>query len=384
MLHVVQTITSLNPASGGTAQVVPQLSDALVEQGCHVSVAYLREPTNRAVALQKAVAAPARALHVFGRAVWSQEFSAVIRRGLPHGQPRLIHDNGLWSYTNFIAGSCARRFKIPLVISPHGMLEAWAMGYKRRKKRIARCLYQQDILDAATLFIVSAESELESLRREGLRQAAAVAPPGITLPATTATHALEAEQRKILFLSRVHPKKGLIPFAEAWQRARQPGWKVIVAGPDEGGHRAEVEAFIARCGLSSDFEFTGEVHGEAKEELFRAADLFVLPTFSENFGMAVAEALSYGLPVLTTRAAPWSILEAIGAGWWVEPSVADIATGLRSALSTSARQRASMGLAGRTYVAEHFGWSTTATKVHHAYEWLLGLRAARPGHVHAH
>jgi glycosyltransferase involved in cell wall biosynthesis len=134
--------------------------------------------------------------------------------------------------------------------------------------------------------------------------------------------------------------------------------------------------------MESQFEFPGEVDGEAKRALFLSADVFVLPTFTENFGVVVAEAMSYGIPVLTIRGAPWSLLETHKAGWWVEPTVDGLAQGLSAALATTAQQRAAMGKAGRDYAAQHLGWATAGKMTLDAYAWVLGLQRDRPAHVH--
>jgi glycosyltransferase involved in cell wall biosynthesis len=362
---------------------VPQLSDALVDLGCAVSLVYVDvRRAGDSMTPTRAVASPAHALRLGNRVLWSADFARLIARGLPATGPRLIHDNGLWGYTNAVAGKYAARHRIPLVISPHGMLEPWAMRSKALKKRVALTLYQQAILDSAAMFVVSAESECDSVRQAGLKQPVAIVPAGVALPATTATHTQATVERRLLFLSRIHPKKGLASFVEAWRTVRQPGWKIIVAGPDEGGHRAEIERLIASHALTADFEFSGPVAGEPKRRLFESADVFVLPTFSENFGVVIAEALSYGVPVLTTRGTPWSVLQKIDAGWWVEPGVTGVAAGLRAALSTTPEQRARMGAAGRTLIATEFNESAPGRKTYEAYAWLLGQHAGRPAHVH--
>ena len=120
-----------------------------------------------------------------------------------------------------------------------------------------------------------------------------------------------------MFLSRIHPVKGLMNLVAAWERVRPERWRMVVAGPDEGNYLAEVETAVQRAGLERNFDFVGPVAGAAKEKLYREADLFILPTFSENFGMVVTEALSYGVPVITTKGAPWKGLVDHRCGWWL-------------------------------------------------------------------
>lgn len=377
------TIASLERRSGGPSRVVTELADALVESGLAVSVIFgSSENATDDVLPCKAIARPARTARFRQRALWTAGFAANIRAELKADGPQLIHDNGLWGQTNFVAARFAARERIPLVISPHGMLEPWALDHRRTRKTLAMHLYQRALLETASLFIATSESEWRSIRQAGFRQPVALIPPGITLPRTRARHDANTPERTILFLSRLHPVKGLIPFIDAWQRARQPGWRVIVAGPDTGSHRAVVEQHLRSASLAQDFVFTGEVGGATKQSLYESADLFVLPSFSENFSVAVAEAMAYGVPVLTTRGTPWSVLERIGAGWWVETGTEGLVGGLRKALATSTNERATMGNAARTYAREQLGWQRAAQLTGEAYDWTLGLTAMRPGHVH--
>jgi len=382
-LSVVQTVASLDSRHGGVSRAVPQISDALFDQGCHVSVVYACETDliHTLVLPERAGHRAAGAFSVARRQVWSPKFAAQIAAGFSDDMPRLLHDNGLWGYTNYAASRFARRHRIPLVISPHGMLEPWAVNNKRFRKRVALAVYQRKLLESATLLMVTAESEYRSVRQAGLAQPVAIVPLGVTLPGAQALHALDAPQRKILFLSRIHPKKGLLAFVEAWHRVRRPGWRIVIAGPDEAEHLAQVRALVSRLEMESQFEFLGEVNGAAKRELFESADVFALPTFSENFGVVVAEAMSYALPVLTTRGTPWSILPAIKAGWWVEPGVEGLTEGLRAVLATDAAERAAMGRAGRQFVTDNLTWSAAGRLAHEAYAWALGLRRDQPPHI---
>ena len=380
-ISAVLTVASLNLSHGGLSRAVSQLADALCEQGCQASVIYVGDgPAGKLLLPARANAASARALSLAGRRLWSPRFTRQIAAALAPRPPRLIHNHGLWGYTNYAAARYATRQRIPLVASPHGMLEARALAEKPVRKRVALAVFQRNVLESAGLFIVTAEAEYQSVRRLGLKAPVAIVPIGVPLPDSQAHHALTGP-RRILFLSRIHPIKGLLPFIKAWHRVGEPDWKVVIAGPDEVGHLAEVRALISQLGIESQFEFPGEVDGPAKRALYESADLFVLPTFSENFGVVVAEALSYGVPVLTTRGAPWSLLETHKAGWWVETGVDGLAGGLRAALATTAQQRAAMGQAGRRYVAEHLGWATAGKMTLDAYAWLLGLQRDRPAHV---
>jgi len=292
----------------------------------------------------------------------------------------LIHLHGMWSPYLAVAALVARMKRIPLVISPHGCLEPWALSYKKNKKNLALKTYQGAVLHSASMFIATANQELESIRSLGYRQPIAVIPNGVDvgLPAKRDS---KVGLKTILFLSRVHPIKGLLDLVEAWALARQPGWKIVIAGGDEGGYRAIVEALIQAKGLQSDFEFTGFVDGARKQACFDDATLFVLPTYSENFGIAVAEAMANELPVITTTGAPWRDLVEHRCGWWVAPGVQGVTGALIEAMACSPEDLRAMGHRGRQLVIDKYSWSQIGTTGLEVSDWLLNQSSPKPAVV---
>lgn len=157
---------------------------------------------------------------------------------------------------------------------------------------------------------------------------------------------------------------------DAWARLAPDGWRLVIAGNDDSNHLPEVQAKIAAHALQDQVEVVGPLFGEAKEEAYRDADLFVLPSYSENFGIVVAEALGYGVPVLTTTGCPWQELEAHGCGWWVEPTSEGIESGLNQALGTKNEELSAMGARGRALVEEKYQWPGIAERMLEFYDWL--------------
>jgi glycosyltransferase involved in cell wall biosynthesis len=155
---------------------------------------------------------------------------------------------------------------------------------------------------------------------------------------------------------------------DAWARVRPENWKLRIVGPDEAGHRAELERAVREAKLGHVVSFRSAVQGEDKMLEMRRADLFVLPTHSESFGMAVAEAMSYGLPVLTTTAAPWPALETENGGWRVSVNPESIANGLREATSLDPNILHDMGRRGREIIARDYQWSEVAPQFVELYE----------------
>lgn len=352
--------TNLDPAYGGPAYSVSRLAVALAQSGVEVGL-------------------------------WAPDGSAATTSLLPHdsgvrrlhgtelqaleafGKPDVLHDNGLWMPHNHRLCRIAATRAIPRVVSTRGMLEPWAVHHKRLKKRIAWWIYQRPDLKRAALLHATSEAEVRNLSRLGLGVPVRLIPNGVDLPSEGAGRRAEAtvdgkRVRTALFVGRIYPVKGLPMLVEAWARARPDGWRLRIVGPDEAGHRLVVEKAVAAAGLEHAISFSGPLEGEAKAAAFRSADLFVLPTHSESFGMAIAEALAHGLPVLTTTGAPWPVLTERGCGWRVDPTVDGLVHGLRNAVSLDSETLGTMGVAGRDLVASEFKWESITNQFHRFYE----------------
>jgi glycosyltransferase involved in cell wall biosynthesis len=244
--------------------------------------------------------------------------------------------------------------------------------YRAWKKKIAWALYEKRDLDSVRVFCATSVQEATSIRKCGFRQPVAVVPNGVFLPSQEPRRSRRPDRRTALFLSRIHPKKGLLSLVEAWKTVRPTGWRVIVAGPDEEGHRNTVEEAVKAADLWDVFEFVGPVKDETKGLLYREADVFILPTMSENFGVVVAEALAHGVPVITTTGAPWSGLREHGCGWCVRPDAGELAIAIREATGRSDSEREAMGERGRVWMEQDYSWSSVAKRMLSVYEWILG------------
>lgn len=292
-------------------------------------------------------------------------------------RPDIIHDNGIWLPHNHKLASYAGAVRIPRIVSVHGMLEPWALQHKRIKKTLAWRFYQKRDLDSAHLIHATADTEVQSFSRMSLSKNIVVIPNGTDLPEKAPMRSLRTEPRVMLFLSRIHPKKGLPMFLKAWAKVRPKEWQLKIAGPDEGGHQAEVEDLSKKLGLDTMVSFLGPLDGEQVSAAYGAADAFVLPTHSENFGMVVSEALGHALPVLTTTAAPWHELETEKCGWSVPPSEEGLELGLRRVLSTPTDELLDMGYRGRALVAKNYAWEPVADKFISEYNRILCAERTR-------
>ena len=367
-MNILLTGASFAAHYGGPAYSVPRLAAALAAQGHGVGVWAADGTAEIAAAIptdapvRRLAGSPQAALAAFGK-------------------PDILHDNGLWRPHNHRLAALAAEHGIARVVSIRGMLEPWAMAHRHWKKRLAWLVYQRRDLTRANSLHVTADSEGHALAPLKLGVRIDVIPNGIDLPRRR-ERAIDAGDgtRTALYLGRIHPKKGLPMLIAAWARLRPDGWRLVIAGPDEAGHRAEVMRAVAEARLDSAVVFPGPVEGDAKRAAFEAADLFVLPSYSENFGIVVAEALAHGVPVLTTRGTPWAGLEERRCGWWVEATTEGLHAGLQAAIACSAETRRDMGARGREFVSERFDWAHVAARFAALYEELLqGAVAARMG-----
>jgi len=348
--------TSLAPAYGGPAYSVSRLATALAEAGAEVGL----WSADGSVAGADLLPCDGAVRRLIGE----------LRASATDFQPDVIHDNGLWLPHNHRVAEVAQASGRPRIVSTRGMLEPWALRHKRWKKAAAWRLYQRRDLERAAMLHATAEAEADNLAGMGLKPPIRTIPNGVDLPDLAPKRPPQGPMRTALFLGRIYPVKGLPMLVEAWGRARPAGWRLVIAGPDEAGHRREVELVVAAAGLGESVSFPGPVSGAAKAALLQDADLFVLPSHSESFGMALAEALAHATPVLTTTAVPWPALETRQCGWRASPTVDGIAAALSVATAQTRETLRAMGAAGRELVSAEYGWPRIADEFLTLYEAL--------------
>lgn len=302
---------------------------------------------------------------------------AALRACLDATRPDLLHIHGTWTPILAASSFLAHRRGIAVIVSPHGCLEPRALAHRHFKKSVALALYQRRVFSAASMIVATSPQECAGIRNMGFMNPVAILPNGVDIISAPSRNV--GDVRKLLFLSRIHPIKGVLDLVQAWARVRKAGWRVVVAGPDEGGFLATVRALVSKLGLEEDFEFPGLVVGDDKERYFSEADIFILPTYSENFGIVVAEALAREVPVITTTGAPWAQLEEYGCGWWVEPGVEGVAGALTVAMATSRERLAEMGERGRHLVESQYSWQQIGRDAIAAGDWVLLKDRSPPG-----
>jgi glycosyltransferase involved in cell wall biosynthesis len=299
-----------------------------------------------------------------------------------------FHGHGLYVWTNMWLGGEARKRDRPLVYHPQGFFDPWILRRSRGKKRLAHWLFEdKNILQVRWWRAVSAKEADQIRDVVGPNAKIEVIPNGIDLeevdslqssvvsekdrsrhssPATR-HFSWTARQRpkRLLFLSRIHPKKGLDLLVPTWGRLSKdfPDWELLIVGPNEGGYQSIIERMIADGGCQETCRIHPAVSGTEKHALLRTADLFVLPSYSEGFPMAVLEAAAHRVPVVQTTECNFPELTAAGGAWQCAPEASALEDSLRQALSAEDIERTERGAQGRSLVESHYTWDQLAARV---------------------
>ncbi len=298
----------------------------------------------------------------------------------------IVHIGGLWLHPTYAASRIARANNTPYVLSPAGCLEPWRLrsnGLKWLKKMAYINLVGKSMMQGAACLQACSVQEADHFRQVGYRGPITVIPNGVDASEFSPGSGAEAEslwpdlagRSVVLFMSRLSPEKGLdilIPiWAELVQSAAYKNALLVIAGPDDRGYRKVVEGMIDSCHAGSKILLTGMVRGKEKLSLLRRADVFVLPSYSENFGIVVVEALACGIPVITTTDTPWEQLQQVDAGRWVAPREPELAQALRELLDMSESKREAMGHHGRELVLEEYNWNKITRQLINVYHCIL-------------
>ena len=414
-MKVAFTSGSLSRNAGGLFESVRALGKGLTNLGVDVSVYGLRDQNWER---DEEAWAPLNA-HAFSfsgpRALaWSPEMDAA----LDEARPDIVALQGLWQYSSLATRRQWRQKGTPYVVSPRGMLDKWALANSRWKKVMAAFAFENAVLRDAGCLHALCEAEADSIRAYGLKNRIEIVPNGVELPEMGEVESGNAEtlkgegKKRLLFLGRIHPKKGLVGALRAWAEIRNSPfairdsaeWQFVIAGWDQGGHEGELKALCGELGLKiasvfshggtrstegqnlklnsyklktsspeledADVLFYGPAFGEDKEALLRSAEAFILPSFSEGLPMSVLEAWAYGLPVVMTPECNLPEGFASGAALEIRNSAGGF-EGMRTLIEMTNHERAAMGIRGRRLVEEKFTWPKVAQSLKEIYESLL-------------
>lgn len=404
-MRVLTVLESASRADGGIFEAELALQRELaLQSGMTVGVVALRDEFTEADAARWNPLAP-RLAEVWGPQAfgYGPGFADLL-----DPVADLLYCAALWKYPGWAVLNWQKSTGRPVVIAPHGSLDAWALNNSRWKKRVAAWLFKNEQLRRATCFRALCAAEADAIRSYGLTQRIEVVPNGVVLPiesATGKTGGIDG-RKSLLFLGRLHPKKGLAGALRAWAEIPSAKlWQLVIAGWDQGGHERELKALCAGLGLqtttifphegqesgvgrnrnlpfeklqtpppgAADVVFAGPAFGAEKDKLLQRADAFLLPSHSEGLPMSVLEAWAHRLPVVMTPEC--NLPEGFASGAALEirnpPQGKSEWKGLRALLEMTDGQRRAMGLRGRTLVEERFTWPKVAFRMREVFESVL-------------
>jgi glycosyltransferase involved in cell wall biosynthesis len=379
ILHVIPGLQN----SSGPTQVVRYLAAYATELGHDVTIAYVsnRKPDIDLSVFDPRVKIkdfPATLLHhwAFSPALWSFLKNQV-------SSFEIIHLHSLWLFPNIAVRYWASRQGVPYVIRPIGSLQPWAFQYKNWKKTWYFKLVEKQNIEGAACIHVAAEDESNNIERFRFSTPVSVIPNGIEtsifdlaqMPANdNARNQLGLPNNAfiILFLSRIHPVKNLefLVDVAADVVAKYSQAYFAIAGPDDSSYANAIKQKIMDLGLEKNSCFLGEVEGERKLQCFQAANVFMLPSLSENFAIVVAEAMAAGLPVVISRETPWASVVDKQAGFWLPLNKRAFVEAIAKLIEDE-RLRLEMG-SQATALAKRFDWAVIAKKVTDLYIKING------------
>lgn len=366
-IHFVQSLEPLQ--GGGLGTAARQLNAAMLAAGFNSRLFASREShfsETWPATMQFARKGPAKFFYSPGLVAAGEKILDV---------ESVIHGHGFYVYPNMVFGKLARRHKLPLVYHVHGFFEPWILQRSRWKKSMAHWLFEDANFRHVRLWRALTDREADQIRSVvGAGARTVVAPNGMDLgPVKPAQFGRVGGRRKALFLGRLHPKKGLDLLIRAWAEAGTAAadWELVIAGPDEGGHEAQVREWVAAAGLVKSVSFIGSISGPAKYDLIASADLFVLTSYSEGLPMAPLEAMAAGVPVALTHECNLPEADQAGAGWQCAAESEKVGAMMKAALLADDAERRQRGAAGRRLVKEKFSWEKTVATLQSACQQIL-------------
>ena len=367
-MRIIHTVPHVGHEASGPSYAVPRLCRALAQLGHRVHLMTLAGGADRTSGgLTHSLFPESGPPRRLGR-------SAALRKALDEAakDTDLLHNHSLWMMPNIYPGWSARKAGKPLLISPRGTLTPYALSRSKVAKKLFWWLQQGQVVRQAVCLHASSPQEYQDFRRLGLAHPVCILPNGVDLGVAQTSSEGSDDRRVLLYLGRLHLQKGLDALIRAWREAAgaHGNWWLRIVGPDDG-FEAQLRTLVEEEGVKR-VEFAGPKYGEEKLREYRDADVYVLPTHSESFGMTIAEALANGTPVITTKGAPWPGLETERCGWWIEQGVRPLTEALREAMSIDAAERAAMGARGLEWMRKDYSWNFITLQMADVYTWVLG------------
>ncbi len=386
-MKILQIISSVNPAGGGPIEGVRQLGSTLANRGHEVEVVSL-DPPDSHWTLQFPLP-----LYALGPPMLGYGFSPRLIPWLRSNHTRydVVVVNGIWQYHSYASWRVLRNSGTPYVVFTHGMLDPW---FKRRYplKHFKKWMYwpwaeYRVLRDAQAVLFTCEEERLLARQSFWLYRCNEVvvnfgtARPGgdpqIEVNRFFECHPELRGKKLALFMGRIHPKKGCDLLIEAFARvlAEHSEWHLVLAGPDQVGWQSKLQQQAQRLGIESRITWTGMIRGAMKWGALRAAEVFVLPSHQENFGIVVAEALAAGTPTLiSNKVNIWREIERDGAGLVADDTLTGTCEVFRSYIRMPEEQRVAMSQHASRCFEQRFEIKKTAEALYGTLAGVTGVK----------
>lgn len=378
-MKVYHFMLSLNPKYGGPTYSVPIQCRGLAKEGVDISLFTYSEsrPWEKDIFEDGVKIVEYDKPTSFIRKKWHLALRNILKK---EDDADIYHYHGAWLPCNHWCAAAARSKGKKYVLNPRGDLETYRINYnkfKKIKKKLIWWLYAHKDTQNASCIIATSRQEADAIRRLGVVAPIAIIPNGIEMNVFPEKIVHSCRDKKVvLFLSRVNPIKGIDLLIEAWSKLPdnlKTQWELHIAGnSDPKDYIHKLEGLISQLGLVDNVKLLGPITGDDKMQKYMDSDLFILPTFNENFGNVVAEAMMCECPAITTTNAPWEVLNEEKCGWWIDLSVNNIVNTLTEAMSLTDEQRIDLGRKSRQCIINHFSSESVAKQTKMVYEWVLG------------
>lgn len=287
-------------------------------------------------------------------------------------KPEIIDVQGIWSSTSIFNLVYHLLSKTPYIVTPRGMLQKWAVKQSYLKKKLFYFFIEKLHLKFAAYVRATSDLEAKRFKELGFKNILTI-PNSIKIPKLKKNLKLKKKKKKrLLFLSRLHPKKGLVELLYSWKQIQKKysDWELLICGYDEDNYKKEIKKIIKELKLKRVI-IKSFVQGKNKDSLYKSSDLFILLSHSENFGLAIAEALSYCIPVITTTNTPWKKLNKNKCGWCIDLNIDKAVKTLEEAIELDPRKKKIMGQRGRKWMIKDFSDQSIGIKMHNVYKQIL-------------
>jgi glycosyltransferase involved in cell wall biosynthesis len=375
-ISVLAVVPTLSLSSGGPTETVVGLCESLGKIGVLRDIMCIQ--SQKSLSKLPDVNYVKTHIHQYYGAKWMLKYYVPgFKKNLSYlvgnNKYNILHCHGIWTYPNHCACNGAIKSKIPLIISPHGMLMERALRIRSFRKFIAWRMYQSEDFRYAHAIHATSHSEAEDIIKLNLKIPIFVIGNGVNLPDNIKRANSTKPIRTALFLGRIHKIKNIESLILAWSKCNPKNWQLNIVGYDEQGLIPEFRNLVQKLGQNDFIKFHGPANETDKKRYFQESSLFILPSYSESFGNVVAEAMSYGLPIITTTGTPWKSIIDNNCGWFVEPDVGSLFTAIEEATKLPENNLLQMGDNGEKYIRTNFNWENISTKMIDVYKWMLGI-----------